>query len=400
MRILWISATFPHPPIDGGAVRAFHLMSGLAARGHQLALVAFGPERIAAESRAAVEAVASPVCSLPRPPPPSLRQRIGWKISRRPSAVRALDDSAMWAAVREACASFRPDVVVGDLIHMAAYAAALPAPRVLNLNDSMALTLEREAGAETSWRRAAAYRFEAARFRRYEAAMAARFARLVVVSPADRDYFAGCGCGGVAVVANGVDAEYYDRARVVAEAGPDPALIFTGNLSHPPNIKAVQWVAGEVLPLVRARVGRVQLRLVGLAPAPDIRQLAERDPQIRVTGFVPDLRPWLAGSQVYVAPMQSGSGIKNKVLEAMAMGVPVVATPLGVEGMPQVVAGREALVAASPQDFAAAVCDLLGDPVRARVMAQHARRLVAERYGWAARAAEFEAVLQGALSAS
>ena len=230
--------------------------------------------------------------------------------------------------------------------------------------------------------------------------MAPRFARVVVVSPADQDYFASIACPRVSVVANGVDAAHFDPARVAAEVSSAPALIFTGNLSHPPNVKAVQWMVAEVLPAIRARMGNVELRLVGLAPSPKIRRLAERDPGLRVTGFVPDLRPWLAGSRVYVAPMLSGSGIKNKVLEAMAMGLPVVATTLGVEGMPRVQPGRDAVVADAPDAFAGAVSDLLQDDVRAAEMGRRARALVVEHYGWAARAAEFEALLRAAVSPS
>jgi len=153
-------------------------------------------------------------------------------------------------------------------------------------------------------------------------------------------------------------------------------------LDYAPNVTASLHLARDILPLVRASRPTAHLVLVGRSPSDAVRAAGALD-GVRVVGEVPEMRPWLAGSAVYVCPMRSGTGIKNKLLEAMACGVPCVASTLAVRGM-RIEPGRDLLVAESPRDLAHAVVRVLDDPVLADALGAAARRYVVAEHGWAA----------------
>jgi glycosyltransferase involved in cell wall biosynthesis len=191
----------------------------------------------------------------------------------------------------------------------------------------------------------------------------------------------------VRVTPNGVDAAYF--APMAVPEQPE-TIIFTGAMSFPPNVTAVLYFYQHILPLIRRELPNVRFVVAGRDPAPQIVALAS-DPFITVTGFVEDMRPWLAQANLMVCPMVMGSGIKNKVLEGLAMARPVVATKLGVEAL-EVTDGRELAVADTPESFAATTLALLRDAEARRRMGAAGRELVLRRYTWDACAASYDAL--------
>jgi glycosyltransferase involved in cell wall biosynthesis len=159
----------------------------------------------------------------------------------------------------------------------------------------------------------------------------------------------------------------------------DPVVIFVALLSWRPNVDAAVWLAERVWPLVRRRRPDARLLLVGRSPTPKVQRLA--GPDITVTGTVPDVRPYLAQARVAVAPLLSGGGTRLKVLEALDAGRPVVATPIGAEGLDDLV-GRGVVVTDTPEAMADAVLDLLADDSRVTELGEAGRRGVADRYDW------------------
>ncbi len=174
---------------------------------------------------------------------------------------------------------------------------------------------------------------------------------------------------------------------VIGSAHADPLIVFTGQMDYRPNIEAVTWFARDILPRIRTRHPTARFAIVGRAPTPAVQALA--GDAVTVTGAVDDVRGWLAAADVCVAPLKLARGIQNKVLEAMAMARPVVASAAAAEGIDHAGTIR---VAADAQDFAAQVLALLDAPADAAELGRAARAQVLRRYGWDARLAPLDAL--------
>jgi glycosyltransferase involved in cell wall biosynthesis len=157
-------------------------------------------------------------------------------------------------------------------------------------------------------------------------------------------------------------------------------MVFTGTMDYRPNVDATRWFVREVFPRVRRRVPGAEFYVVGANPSPAVRALAEVT-GVTVTGAVEDVRPFVAGSRVYVVPLRVGGGTRLKVLEAMASGIPMVSTGLGCEGL-EVQPDTHYLRADEPESFAEAVAQILLGERDASAMVKSARRLAEERYDW------------------
>jgi glycosyltransferase involved in cell wall biosynthesis len=294
---------------------------------------------------------------------------------RLPGQVRLFLDSGMTRAVGEEIAAWRPDVVHVTLARMAPYMPASgPFHRHLDLVDSLALNMRTRAGAHRGPARLA-FGAEARLMVAYEARAAAAADSCSVVSEADRRM---PGLAAAAVIPNGVDL---DAFAFEPAAGREPVLAFFGNLGYFHNVEPARFLADEVLPLVRREVPGARLLLIGARPAAAVQRLAALD-NVEVAADVPDMAAELRRASVAVLPSFSGSGIKNKVLEAFCAGLPVVSNRLGVQGVEGASAGENYLAAESAAEIAAAVGELLGDPELSARLAAAARRLVGERYGW------------------
>ncbi|SBV31994.1 Glycosyl transferase, group 1 [uncultured Sphingopyxis sp.] len=224
----------------------------------------------------------------------------------------------------------------------------------------------------------------------YEAKVARRVDASLFVSEAEAALFrsrSGLGADRVRPVGNGIDTGRFDPAlRLEAVgAGERPLAVFTGQMDYRPNIDAVRWFAADILPLVRTRHPSVRFAIVGRAPTDEVRAL-EALPGVTVTGEVPDVRPWLAAADAVVAPLLLARGVQNKLLEAMAMARPVVASAAAATGI-DAVPGEHLLVADDAEATADAVCTLFDDRNLAAKMGQAARARMIARYGWDARMA-------------
>ncbi|MHB0912824.1 MAG: glycosyltransferase [Armatimonadota bacterium] len=263
---------------------------------------------------------------------------------------------------------------------------------------------------------------ELMKMRSYEARVAAEFDRVVVTSEPDRRAllhlirrFAGgldgrrmlrriaeelqdirLGLAGerVSVVRNGVDTDYFRHSSGPVERG---VIAMSGKMSYSPNASAA-LAFYKVFRRIREVRPEVRFRIIGSDPTEAVKRLAE-DPSVEVTGYVPDIRPHLASAEVIVCPLAVGVGIQNKVLEAMAMGKPVVATPVACKGIPDAVDGLH-LVRAHLAGMAEAVLGLLPDPDRGRRLGEAARELVVSEYGWDAAARSLEEIYRKAAKSS
>lgn len=310
----------------------------------------------------------------------SVESRLAGRLPRVPWLdLRAANELAL--RIRAIGRERRFDIVHVRQLPMAGYGSLLSGQgSLLELIDSETLGAERALprSARTRLRARMAAHAERRAMRPFDVVTTvagADAARLRLLSPSTR----------VEVVPNGVDAE---RFAPDPHLIPPPAsLVFVGAMSYPPNVAAMRYFTSEVLPIVRRSRSDVRLTIVGRDPALEVLGLASVD--VEVTGEVDDVRPYLGTATIFVAPMVSGSGIKNKVLEAMAMARPVVATPLAVEGLP-VTHGEDVLVADSPVTLAAAILTLLRRAEERESLGRAGRAFVEARYTWARCAERYE----------
>jgi glycosyltransferase involved in cell wall biosynthesis len=219
--------------------------------------------------------------------------------------------------------------------------------------------------------------------------------RVLTVSETDRDAFASfLEPTRLTVIPTGVDVDYFQPMPVAETAN---SLVFIGSMDWLPNEDAIFYFVGEILPLIKQQYPQVSLEVVGRNPSRKLQALAEREKSVRLTGWVEDIRPFVARGSVCIVPLRIGGGTRLKIFEAMAMSKAVVSTSVGAEGLP-VKAGDNILLADTPNDFANSVIFLLSDPNQRKRLATSARTLVQAKYSWPGVAESFARTLRDAVT--
>lgn len=388
MRILFCVNAAPLPPMDGFRLVVDALVRELRGgpeQRHEVRVVAF---RIADQDEHGTPEYLRLVPHVRRGAWAKAGLFVAASLRGRPLSAD-VEAGGMRAALLEELEGFHPDVVHVSSGRLAGLGPDLEGhPRVLAALDAHHVNIEAKVQLVTGLRYLLLRR-EAQNVRRFEATAYRRFDRVTTVTAADRDALLALDPTlRITVIPNGVDL---DRFAPIPDGEGDPSLlVFTGIMRYAPNVTAAQFLAREVLPRVRARRPDARLALVGRDPSPAVRALGGLD-GVTVTGEVADLRPWITSGRVYVCPMQDGTGIKNKLLEAMACGVPCVATPLAARGI-ECVEGRDLLLAEGPDALAHAVVRVLDDDDLAERLAKAARSCVVEHHSWSAVAKAYEEV--------
>lgn len=236
-----------------------------------------------------------------------------------------------------------------------------------------------EYGEHRAFPLALGYRLEAKKLRKYETTLAGRFHQCTVTTQGELDMYASLGastpCG---IIPNGVDASYFSRPV----QGPENSRViaFLGRMDYYPNIDGILYFTQDILPIIQKSIPDATLRVIGSNPSLRIRELAHI-PGVTVTGHVPDVRPFLADAAVAIAPLRLARGTQNKILESMAMGIPVVATPQAAKGI-SAIAGKHLLVADGPEAFAKQVIDALQTRELRRSLSEAARKQVELTHHW------------------
>lgn len=396
MRILFLAHRLPYPPNKGDKIRSFHILSHLAVR-HEVHVACNIDD---AADLAHVATLRGRVSSLVYSRIDGLLHRLQRPmalLTGQPVSVRSFYSGALQHEIDRLLETLGFDCVFAFSSPMAEYVfRSRHRDRVLGKCRTLMDLIDVDSA---KWSDYAArsrgiarwiYSREARLLAAYEARIAGQFDRLFLVSQAEsRALPPSIPAGKVSTLPNGVDLEYF-RAAPLPEAGP-PRVAFTGVMDYRPNVEGVEWFAREVWPAVRERHPDACFDIVGSRPEARVVALAQL-PGIRVTGFVPDVREYVAAARVCVAPLFIARGVQNKVLEAMAMARPVVCTPQALEGIPAR-AEEQVLVASTPQDFAAAVVRLLGSTGDAARMGAAARACVERHHRWDATLAPLDALL-------
>jgi sugar transferase (PEP-CTERM/EpsH1 system associated) len=388
--ILFLVHRAPWPPDRGDRIRSWHMFEALA----KLAPVHVAALADNAEDAAVAREKITPLCKSltievrKASRPVALVQAVlrGEPVSNRlfrsPALARHVDDLVSRGGITH---------IVAFSGQMAQYIPAdFSGPVLMDFVDvdsaKFATYAEQDKSQPLNWVHAR----EAVKLGAFEAKVARKVDASLFVSEAEAALFraqSGLGTDKVHAIENGIDTERFDPANPLEAVGigEGPLAVFTGQMDYRPNIDAVRWFAKDILPLIRQRHPQARFTIVGRAPTDEVRALAAL-PGVTVTGEVIDVRPWLAAADAVVAPLLLARGVQNKLLEAMAMARPVVASAaaaVGIDATP----GKHLLVADDASAMADAVGSLFDDRAAAAAMGQAARARMIERYGWDARLA-------------
>lgn len=392
MHILWVKTELLHPIDKGGRIRSYNMLRALRKR-HQITYVALTTADVDNEAVARSTEYCHQLIQVPFREAPRRSVRFWLELLHNlatplPYAIAKYRSRAMRDVVEHLARDPSVDLLVCDFLAPSQNIPdGLPVRTVLFQHNVEAAIWARHAAVRSNILARAYFRSQWRRMVAFEGRECRRFDRVVAVSLADAETFTrDYGAAAVSSVPTGVDTDYFRPTGLVTR---EPAeLVFTGSMDWLPNEDGINWFVGTVLPLVHRHRPDVSLTIVGRNPPAAIRALAGRDAHIRVTGTVPDVRPYLERAAISIVPLRIGGGTRLKIFEAMAMERPVVSTTIGAEGL-AVESGRHLLLADDAAAFADALLKLLSDPAHAREVANLGANLVRTQYAWSRAVEDF-----------
>ena len=398
MKILVVLPRFPYPLEKGDKLRAYHQIVELSRR-HDIYLFAVSHTKVTPDQIQALR----PYCRDIRTATPSRWVSVK-NILRNYFSTKSLqlgywDSEKARRICRDFARSVQPDVIYNQMVRTIPLVARLPFPKVMDFQDALSMNTERR--MEQS-RGLAHYllHFEFKMLRSTEYNSFKIFDALTIISAADRDAIPHRQGGDIRIVRNGVDFDYFSPQALCHPGTLPPAkdidIVFCGNMQYKPNVDAATFLVNEIMPLVWQRHPEATVVLAGATPKKAVRRLA--GPRVTVTGSVPDIRPYYSRARIFVAPMRIGSGLQNKLLEAMSMGTPCITTSLANLAL-GALHGQHLLIGDTAPQLADAILSLLDDQALRQRLADQANLFVHENFSWADNAVILEETLRQAIEA-
>ena len=400
--LLYLVHRMPYPPNKGDKVRSYHLLKHLLQQGHEVFLGTFVDDPDDELHLPTLRGLCADLCAVTLQSRSAKVRSLAGLAHGEPLTLHYYDSPRLHAWVRQTVATRHIDAVLVFSSSMAQYAEGLAGlPTLVDLVDVDSAKWT-DYAANHAWPMSWLYRREGERLLAYERAVVARAYRSFLVTDREVELFSRLApesAGRVEALCNGVDAEHFaplhDRPSPF-EAAEWP-LVFTGAMDYWPNIDAVTWFAREVLPALVRHWPALRFHIVGRSPAPAVRALASAT--VSVSGTVPDVRPYLQHAAAVVAPLRLARGVQNKVLEAMAMGRPVVCASACIEAI-AARPGEHLLAADAAEAYVSQLEPLLAAPALAAALGAAGRRHVVDHFSWPARLARLDTMLTAAIASN
>jgi polysaccharide biosynthesis protein PslH len=412
MRILFLTQIVPYPPDAGPKIKTWNLLRYLATQGHEIILASFvRPEEVQYVTNLEQVCEVVHTVHIKRSRLADVGYWLCSHITKRPFLIERDDLQEMHRVVGEVMKSGQVDCIHADQLTMTQY--ALPyasqksqygrtddvdqvehAPILVFDAHNAVWTIVERMRQNLPWFLRPVAGLEARRVKRYEGMLVRAFDHILAVTEIDRMHLleAAKAVNGrdrhnkitgspapVTVIPIAVDTE---QIQPVSRQPGSKSILTLGTLHYPPNADGVRWFFKEVFPIVRKSIPEASLTIVGKSPPDDLIQSARQNPEwVTVTDYVPDLRPYLSSSALVVIPVRAGSGMRVRILDALAFGVPLVTTTVGLEGI-DAQHGKQVLVADTAEEFAENVIVLLKDGDLQARLSRNGRHLVEDHYDW------------------
>ena len=393
MKILVVLPRFPYPLEKGDKLRAYHQIVELSKR-HEVFLFALSHHPVDSHQLAALQPFCREICIGYIPRMAAYKNVLRNYLSTKSLQLGYWDSRSSRRACRDFVARVKPDVIFNQMVRTIPHIARLPYPKVMDFQDALSMNTERRMEKTKGFmRHILHFEFKMLRSTEYNAFKI--FDALTIISPSDRDAIPHRQGRDIHILPNGVDFLYFNTRETSNSPNLQFDICFTGNMQYHPNIDASCYLVHEVMPLVWQRLPEARLVLAGATPKAAVRNLA--GPRVTVTGTVSDIRPYYLQSRVFVAPMRIGSGLQNKLLEAMSMGIPCVTTPLANEAL-GAVNGQQLLLANDAQGLAEAIVKLLEDVTLSERLTEKASLFVRQHFSWESIGIQLEQILLDAIN--
>jgi len=380
-RLLWLTAYLPHTGRHAGAGRRFQLLKRISSN-FQVTLITFLETDEEREFLSEVEPFCEKVIAMKRTHPPR------WQVF----AYEPFDEfltPEMEQAVARCLEDCDFDLIQLEYTQMACYAKRSSGiPILLTKHEVDFAACARRARREANPASKLRWLYNYLQVLDREVQLTKDVNAVICMTDSDaRELSKFCPSIPACVINTGVDLEYFQPSD---HSAVEPRMIFVGAFQHLPNVEAMEYFCREVLPLVRSEISEIELLIVGSNPPPSIVNLAEIS-GVQVTGFVPDIRPFMAQSSIYIVPLTLGVGIRGKILEAWSMGMAVVSTSVGCAGL-RCENNRNILIADTPQHFAEQIFSLVKDPSRRQHLGEEGRKTAEQYYSWEKSSQQLEAL--------
>ncbi len=385
MRLFFLLPRVPYPTEKGDKLRAFHQIRNLS-KNHEIILCAMNDGALHDDAISVLKKYVKAVHIIPLSKLTIAINILKALFTRKPLQVGYFYNKKSERRIHQLIEQYKPDHIFCQLIRVADYVRNIPIPKTLDYQDVFSKGVERRLSTSPFYLRPF-LKIEYNRLLRYEHDCFEDFTNKIIISKPDRDLIPHPDREKIVVVANGVDTAFFKPV----EREKEYDLIFTGNMSYPPNIISAEFLTQKILPMLLSKKPDIRLLIAGANP--HIRVLVLKSSNVEVSGWVPDMRTCYSKAKIFIAPMQIGTGLQNKILEAMAMKVPCITSSLAFQAI-QAKIGEEILIADSPEEYVRHILMLLSNPEKAENVATAGYHFVLQNYNWETETSKIETLIK------
>ena len=389
MRIFFLLPRVPYPTEKGDKLRAFHQIKQLS-RHHEIILCSLNDSVLHQDALHVLNKYVKAVHVINLNKFSILLNIIIAFFRGLPLQVGYFYNPSAKKQILKLIKKYQPDHIFCQLIRVAEYVKDIPIPKTIDYQDVFSKGMDRRIALAPFYLKPL-LKIEHRRLQKYEHMVFNHFDNKIIISEPDRDLIPHPDRDQIVVVANGVDTDFF--SPVVKEKHYD--LVFTGNMGYPPNINSAEFLVNQILPKLLPHKPDLRLLLAGANP--NIRVMVLKSNNVEVSGWVPDMRDCYSSAKVFIAPMQIGTGLQNKLLEAMAMQIPCITSPLASQAL-KAKLGEEILVAEKPEEYVKHILFLLNNPDKASEIGINGCRFVHNNFSWETETAKIEALINKAIS--
>jgi polysaccharide biosynthesis protein PslH len=369
-KIIILLNRFPYPLEKGDKLRAYHQIKSLSAA-FDITLIALSSFNITAADKAEVQPYCKEIFIIKYNKYLQALIAIFYFFNKMPMQVSFYRNYFIKKQIDEIILNTQPHLLYCQLARMAQYFVYWPYYKVLDLQDAFSNNYKRSF-EESSGLKKIIFGTEYKRMAKYEKRMIGKFDSNIIISQADKDYL---NFKNITVIKNGVDNIYFKKQNIITTYD----LLFVGNLGYEPNIRAVAFLTEQILPLLLLQMPKLKLLIAGANPSNDLLQLASNN--ITIQAWVPDIRTAYGSSKIFVAPLFTGAGLQNKILEAMAMELPCITTSI-VNASINAIENKQILIANTAQEFCNTIINLMQNITLQESLQINAKAFVNDNYSW------------------